>query len=140
MSHRRIPCKNEEADEAGRVNLKMYLTKHQEKILAGEEGEGKKKAMKILTALGDIYNADWMVEITSAHVSGVSYKTIGDAGLEFLKDFASDENVKVSVKTTLNPCGMDLKNWKAQGIPDHFAGKQLEIMDAFSKMGLQTWL
>ena len=115
----------------------MHLTKNQEKILNGEEGKGKKKAMKILAALGSIYNADGMIEITSAHVSGVSYKTIGDAGLEFLKDFAADENVKVSVKTTLNPCGMDLKNWRDQGIPEYFAEKQLEIMNAFSSMGFE---
>jgi len=115
----------------------MYLTKNQEKILAGVCGEGKQKAMKILTALGDIYDADRMIEITSAHVSGVSYKTIGDAGLEFLNDFAADENVKISVKSTLNPCGMDLKNWKRQGIPTVFAEKQFEIMIAFSKMGFE---
>lgn len=113
----------------------MYLTKNQEKILEGVEGKGKQKAMKILTALGEIYNADKMVKITSAHVSGVSYKTIGDAGLEFLNDFAREKNVKISVKSTLNPCGMDLKNWKGQGIPKDFAEKQLMIMDAFSRMG-----
>jgi len=113
----------------------MYLTKKQEKILEGVEGRGKQKAMKILAALGEIYDADRMVEITSAHVSGVSYKTIGDAGIEFLNDFASDENVKVSVKATLNPCGMDLKNWREQGVPAAFAEKQYEIIKAFSKMG-----
>ena len=42
--------------------------------------------MDILVALGDIYGASKLVDITSAQVSGVSYKTIGDAGLEYLED------------------------------------------------------
>ena len=47
--------------------------------------------MDILVALGDIYGASKLVDITSAQVSGVSYKTIGQAGLEYLEDLASEE-------------------------------------------------
>ena len=113
----------------------MHLTTKEEKILDGEEGKAKQKSMQILAALGDIYNADKLIPVTSAHVSGVSYKTIGDAGLEFLDDFAKD--AKVCVKTTLNPCGMDLKNWKKQKIPVNFAKKQLKIIDCFKRMGVE---
>lgn len=45
----------------------------------GEFGETIRKSMDILVALGDIYGASKLVDITSAQVSGVSYKTIGDA-------------------------------------------------------------
>ena len=44
----------------------------------GEFGETIRKSMDILVALGDIYGASKLVDITSAQVSGVSYKTIGD--------------------------------------------------------------
>jgi len=62
--------------------------------------------MEILVALGDIYNAEKLVNITSAQISGVSYKTIGDAGLEFLEDMAQD--AEVIVPSTLNPAAVDL--------------------------------
>ena len=113
----------------------MYLTKEQEKMLEGEEGEVVEKLMRLLVRLGDIYNADRMIPVGSVQVSGVSYKSIGDPGLEFLEDFAS-KGVKVKVLTYLNPAGMDLENWKEMGISADFAEKQNRIIKAFKKMGI----
>ncbi|MCD6146608.1 MAG: aconitase X catalytic domain-containing protein [Thermoplasmata archaeon] len=113
----------------------MYLTKEQEKMLEGEEGEVVEKLMRLLVRLGDIYNADRMIPVGSVQVSGVSYKSIGDPGLEFLEDFAS-KGVKVKVLTYLNPAGMDLENWREIGIPADFAERQNRIISAFKKMGI----
>lgn len=113
----------------------MYLTKEQEKMLEGEEGEVVEKLMRLLVRLGDIYNADRMIPVGSVQVSGVSYKSIGDPGLEFLEDFAS-KGVKVKVLTYLNPAGMDLENWREIGIPADFAEKQNKIIKAFKQMGI----
>ena len=66
----------------------MFLTKEEEKMASGEYGETIRKSMDILIALGDIYGAEKFVDIKSAQVSGVSYKTIGQAGLEYLEDLA----------------------------------------------------
>ncbi|NLK26355.1 MAG: DUF521 domain-containing protein, partial [Euryarchaeota archaeon] len=60
----------------------MHLTKDEEAILAGEKGEGRRKAMELLVALGDIYGAKRLVPISAAHLSGVSYKTIGEGGIK----------------------------------------------------------
>ena len=68
--------------------INMFLTKKEEQMCDGEFGETVRKSMDILVALGDIYGASKLVDITSAQVSGVSYKTIGDAGLEYLQDLA----------------------------------------------------
>jgi len=62
----------------------MYLTQEEEDMSNGEYGETIRKSMDILIALGEIYEASSLVDISSAQVSGVSYKTIGDAGLEYL--------------------------------------------------------
>ncbi|MFQ6050076.1 MAG: aconitase X catalytic domain-containing protein [Candidatus Hydrothermarchaeota archaeon] len=113
----------------------MYLTKEEEKILEGEEGFARQKAMEILVALGDIYGASNLIDIEGAQVSGVSYKTIGDAGLDFLDEFSKD--AKVKVPTTLNPAGMDLEEWKSMNVNPEFASKQLEILKCFDRMGLQ---
>ncbi len=113
----------------------MHLTKEQERMCDGEHGEVVEKMMRLLVRLGDIYNADRMLPISSVQVAGVSYKSIGDPGLEFLEDFAS-KRVKVRVLTYLNPAGMDLENWRGMGIPAEFAEKQEHIIDAFKKMGI----
>ncbi|NYZ79634.1 aconitase X catalytic domain-containing protein [Candidatus Micrarchaeota archaeon] len=113
----------------------MFLNKEEEKMLSGEYGTATAKAMKLLVNLGDIYKAEKMVEIKSAQAAGVSYKSIGDPGLEFLQGFAS-EGAKMRVPTFLNPAGMDLDEWKSIGFPADFAAKQNEIIDAFREMGV----
>jgi len=113
----------------------MQLTKEQERMLAGEHGEVVERNFRLLMRLGEIYDADRMIPVGSVQVAGVSYKSIGDPGLEFLEDLAS-KGAKVKVPTTLNPSGMDLEDWKELGFPEDFAEKQLQIMDAFKKMGI----
>jgi len=104
-------------------------------MLAGEEGEVVERMFRLLVRLGDIYGADRMIPVGSVQVAGVSYKSIGDPGLEFLEDIAA-KGAKVRVITTLNPPGMDLVDWKELGFPEDFAEKQLRIMDAFKQMGV----
>ena len=113
----------------------MHLTKDEEKILNGEKGEVMERLFRLLVRLGDIYGADKMIPVGSVQVAGVSYKSIGDPGTEFLEDMAS-KGAKVKVLTYLNPAGMDLENWKEYGFPEDFAKNQLRIMDAFRRMGI----
>ncbi len=113
----------------------MYLTKEQESMLSGEGGEVIGRMLRLLVRLGEIYGAERMIPIGSVQVAGVSYKSIGDPGLEFLKDIA-EKQARVRVPTTLNPAGMDLEDWKKLGVPRDFAEKQLQIMDSFKKMGI----
>ncbi len=115
----------------------MYLTPEEQAMYDGNEGPAVEKSMEILVALGDIYGAEKMVTISSAQISGVSYKTIGNAGLEYLEELA-DSDVKVRVPSTLNPAGIDLDRWKDLKFSEAFARKQLRIIDAYQKMGIST--
>ena len=116
--------------------INMFLTKKEQEMCDGEFGETIRKSMDILVALGDIYGASKLVDITSAQVSGVSYKTIGQAGLEYLEDLASEEFEYSGINASLNPPGTDLDNWKALGFPEDFSIKQNQIVDAYGKLGI----
>ena len=105
----------------------MYLTKEEELALAGEYGYALQKAMEILVALGDIYGAERLIPIKSAQIAGVSYKNIGEAGIEFLRDFV-DAGAKVSVYTTLNPAGIG---------DEEFMAKQAEVLNLYREMGIE---
>ncbi|HTD80929.1 MAG TPA: aconitase X, partial [Thermoplasmata archaeon] len=94
----------------------------------------QRMSMRLLIALGEIYEADRLIPIASAHIAGASYKMVGDPGLEFIEDFAKDANVVVP--STVNPLGMDLDRWREQGIPQAFAAKQRRIADAYRRMGV----
>ena len=113
----------------------MYLTKEEVNILDGEKGEVMERLFRLLVRLGDIYGADKMIPVGSVQVAGVSYKSIGDPGTEFLEDMAK-KNARVKVLTYLNPAGMDLEDWKKYSFPEDFAKNQLRIMNAFKKMGI----
>lgn len=114
----------------------MYLNKEEEKMLAGEYGEATKKAMELLVGLGEVFGAEKMIAIESAQISGTSYNNIGDAGLEFLEEFAK-LGAKVRVKSTLNPCGMDIERWREMGIDEIYYERQMRIIKAFEKMNVE---
>jgi len=63
----------------------MHLTKEEEKILDGEEGGVSERLFRLLVRLGDIYGAEKMIPVGSVQVAGVSYKSVGDPGLAFLR-------------------------------------------------------
>lgn len=111
----------------------MYLSPEEEKIFNGERGATYQKAIEILVALGDIYDADRLIPIKSAQIAGVSYKTIGDAGLEWISDLKG----KVAVTSILNPAGMDMECWREMGISKEFAKKQKEIIEAYKALGVK---
>ena len=113
----------------------VELTQEEQEMVDGKKGEAVQKAMEIVVALANIYGAKDLVPVKSVNVSGVSYKNLGDAGIGFLKEWA-EMGAKVTVPTTLNPAGMDLKDWKTQGFTEEFAKNQGKVIEAFVGMGI----
>lgn len=105
-------------------------------MLRGDYGPAAQKAMELLASIGDALNAEKLTPISSAHISGVSYTSIGDAGLLFLEDFAF-LGARVKVFTSLNPAGIDLARWGSMGVKEDFYKKQKQILDAFHRMGVK---
>ena len=112
----------------------MELTKEEESSLKGEDGETLELAYRILVATGEATNADRLVPISWAHLSGVNYNTIGDAGEEFLSKLS--HNTTVKVKTTLNPMGFDIDSVSKYGLDENFVQKQMSIRNSYEKMGV----
>ncbi|MFX1259598.1 MAG: aconitase X [Promethearchaeota archaeon] len=114
----------------------MILEPEEKDMLDGKYGKAAQKSMEILTTLGEIFDAECMVDVYGVQIAGVSYDNLGEAGLEFLNEMAEDG--KVRVLTTLNPAGMDRENWQALGIDEEFAKNQNRAIDSFAKMGIIT--
>jgi len=112
----------------------MELTREEESALKGEHGEIMEMAYRILVATGEATDADKLVPIEWAHLSGVNYNTIGDAGEEFLSNIS--KNARVKVKTTLNPMGFDLDNVTNYNLDHNFISKQLSIKNSYENMGV----
>lgn len=108
-------------------------------MLNGFYGEACKKAIKLVLAVADSYGYGKLVRIRSAHTSGVSYKNIGDAGIEFLEDLVKGGG-HVRVKTTMNPCGFDLDKPWLFGVDEHFFMKQMKIINLLERMGVKVTL
>jgi predicted aconitase subunit 1 (EC 4.2.1.3) len=64
-------------------------------------------AREVVLKIADAVAGGQVVSVETAHVSGVSYLTIGDYGAEFL-EFLASTGAKVSVFTTSNPAAVDL--------------------------------
>ena len=112
----------------------MELTKDEEKSLNGEHGEVLQTAYRILSATGEATDAEKLVPIHWAHVSGVNYNTIGDAGEEFLASLS--KNAKFKVRTTVNPMGYDKDSVEKFGLDENFIQKQESIRESYKKMGV----
>ena len=115
----------------------MYLTKQEEKILDGEHGWAYETSMKILVRLGDLFGATRLIPIKSAHVSGVSYKTIGDS-VDFLEALVRAGG-KAQAPATLNPSSFD-SEYLVKKIPREYVEGQLRIINLYEKMGFDPIL
>ena len=111
----------------------MHLTREEETIYNGGQGPTLQRMMEILVALGDIYDAEKLIPVKSAQIAGVSYKTMGDAGLEWVESLDG----RVQVPAVLNPAGMDREAFADMGIDPAFARKQERLLRAYERLGIR---
>lgn len=112
----------------------MELTREEEAALDGKQGETLALAYRTLVAIGEASGADRLIPIEWAHLSGVNYNTIGDAGKEFLAHLSQD--AKFKVKTTVNPMGFDFDSVSRYHLDDKFIENQRSIKNSYEKMGV----
>jgi len=76
----------------------MYLNKEEERILNGELGEGMQKAMELLVAIGDAYDAEKLIPISRAHAA-----SSGQEGDMYFVELLANGGASCRVPTTTNP-------------------------------------
>ncbi len=113
----------------------MDLSAEERAMLAGDLGPGVAKALEIIVALGRVYGARGLVPVTSVQVAGVSYRNLGEAGLQFLTDWA-DQGARAQVPATLTPAGIDALAWRELGFSEEFAGRQMAVVQAYEALGI----
>jgi len=116
----------------------VHLTREEERIYDGELGWAYQISMKILTRLGDLFGATRLIPIQSAHVSGVSYKHLGDAAIDFLDTIVSSGG-EAQTYSTLNPSSLD-PEYLVDKYPRERFEKQSRIISLYERMKIDPVL
>lgn len=115
----------------------MKLSPTDRDKLEGREGPASAMAMSILVRMGEVLEADHMIDIEAAHIDSTLY--MGKATLDFAEKLAA-MGAKVCVPTSLNVGGVDQQGWQAWPVPPTWAESARRQMDAYQSMGaVPTW-
>lgn len=114
----------------------MYLTKEEERILNGEFGEGMRKAIELLVAIGDAYDAEKMIPISRAHAA-----SSGQEGDLYFVELLADGGARCRVPTSTNPV-YDIEYFHRlfDSIPEDEAEVARRVMEAYKRVGaILSW-
>ena len=110
----------------------MFLTDEEERMLAGEQGLGVRKAMQTLVKLGNAFDAEKMVKLSSAHILPMQ-------PLDWLMEM-KEGDTKVRTLTTLHAYFLDPQRWNEMGIAEKYGERQIpdyyNRLDIYTKMGV----
>jgi predicted aconitase len=113
----------------------MNLTREEEKMLNGESGQGTQKAIELLVAIGDAYDAEKMIPITRAHAA-----SSGQEGDLYFVELLANGGAKCRVPTSTNPV-YDIEFFhKLFKVPSDEAEVARRVMEAYEKVGaILSW-
>jgi predicted aconitase len=113
----------------------MNLTKEEEKMLSGEFGKGTQKAIELLVAIGDAYDAEKMIPITRAHAA-----SSGQEGDLYFVELLANGGAKCRVPTSTNPV-YDIEFFHRMfEVPSDEAEVARRVMEAYKRVGaILSW-
>ena len=103
----------------------MKLNDKEKEMIDGKYGPAVQKAMELLNAVGDCYDAEKMVPVRSAHLVS-SNLNAGKGGALFI-DNTKKQKGKVIIPTTTNPSSIEPFNWKEMGFSKENYNEQTKI-------------
>lgn len=112
----------------------MELIREEREMLDGKHGDAAQKAMELLVAVGDSYNAKRMVPIGSAHLVCANPIGAGKGGTTFIRELA-EKGARFKVPTTTNPASLELWKWKEMNYSEDLYQRQEEVSNHIAKMG-----
>ncbi|MGA2767445.1 MAG: aconitase X catalytic domain-containing protein [Candidatus Bathyarchaeia archaeon] len=113
----------------------MNLTREEEKMLSGELGQGMQKAIELLVAIGDAYDAEKMIPITRAHAA-----SSGQEGDLYFVELLANGGAKCRVPTSTNPV-YDIEFFhRLFEVPSDEAEVARRVMEAYKTVGaILSW-
>lgn len=115
----------------------MELTAQEQQMLDGAQGTAVQKAMQILVALGEGFEAKRLIETSNVHMAGSSVLVAEEAGTRWVEDLRQQGGQFVT-RVTTNPTAVDPTQWEAIGIPESDSRLQIRLTDAYAGMGANT--
>ena len=113
----------------------MYLTKEEERILAGEFGEGTQKAFELLAAIGEAYDSEKMIPISRAHAA-----SSGQEGDLYFVELLANGGARCKVPTSTNPVYEIEYFDNLFEVPKDEGEVAQRVMDAYKRVGaMLTW-
>ncbi len=110
----------------------MRLTREENEMLEGKHGYPVQKSMEILVSLGECYDAEKMIPVTSAHLL-YSIGGVGKGGALFIQEMA-DKGGEFIIFSDTNPSNID-PSWHDFDTCEKDFQEQKLLIDAFTKMG-----
>jgi predicted aconitase len=116
--------------------IETYLTKKEERILRGEYGEGTQKALELLVAIGDAYDAEKMIPIARAHAA-----SSGQEGDMYFVELLANGGARCKVPTSTNPVyDIEYFHNMFNSIPKDEAEVARRVMEAYKRVGaILSW-
>jgi len=113
----------------------MHLKKEEEQIFDGEFGEGMQKAMELLVAIGDAYDAEKMISVSRAHAA-----SSGQEGDLYFVELLANGGACCRVPTSTNPV-YDVEYFDDLfEIPKYEADVARRVMEAYKRVGaIMSW-
>jgi hypothetical protein len=113
----------------------MNLTREEEKMLGGEFGKGTQKAIELLVAIGDAYDAEMMIPIARAHAA-----SSGQEGDLYFVELLASGGAKCRVPTSTNPV-YDIEFFHRMfEVPSDEAEVARRVMEAYNRVGaILSW-
>lgn len=112
----------------------MNLTRYEKEMLDGKHGPVLQKAMELLVGVGDCFEAEHLIPVSSALLACSEPVSIGKAGTKYIKDMAAG-GARFVIPVLTDVACLDMWRWQEMGFGEEIYQAQKGLSDAIAQMG-----